>query len=292
MITFAQFLLTGVLVGGAYALLSAGLGLIFGVMRIVNFAQADFMMLAMYVAYLVWAGPRLDPFLMAPLVLVVFAVFGMLIHRTLIVQVTGRRENHDAQVILTLGLGLILQTAVLLTFSSTPKLLALPYARDGWDIGPIYVDLPRLFSFLMAVVVAAGLFLFLKKTMLGRAIRASAENWEAATYMGINIGKVHRLAFGLGIGITALGGIALATFQPLTPFIGLNFIVVMFAAVVLGGLGSIPGAFVGGLLIGVIQSVSQIWSPAALSNVYVFTVFLLVLIFRPQGLFGTRQRVI
>lgn len=292
MTTFTQFLLTGVLVGGAYALLAAGLGLIFGVMKIVNFAQADFMMLAMYAAYLLWAGPRMDPFVSIPLVLLVFMVIGMAVHRGLIVRVTGSRENHDAQVILTLGVGLVLQTAVLLTFSSTPKLLVLPYSEDGWNLGAIYVDIPRFISFCVAVVVAAGLLLFLKRTMTGRAIRAASEDWTAATYMGINIAKVHRFAFGLGIGITAIGGVALSTFQPIGPFVGLNFIVVMFAAVVLGGLGSIAGAFAGGLLIGVIQSLSQIWSPAALSNVYVFALFLIVLVLRPQGLFGKVQRAI
>lgn len=292
MTTFTQFLLTGVLVGGAYALLAAGLGLIFGVMKIVNFAQADFMMLAMYAAYLLWVGPRMDPFVAIPLVLLVFMVIGMAVHRGLIVRVTGSRENHDAQVILTLGVGLVLQTAVLLTFSSTPKLLVLPYSEAGWNLGAIYVDIPRFISFCVAVVVAAGLLLFLKRTMTGRAIRAASEDWIAATYMGINIAKVHRLAFGLGIGITAIGGVALSTFQPIGPFVGLNFIVVMFAAIVLGGLGSIAGAFAGGLLIGVIQSLSQIWSPAALSNVYVFAIFLIVLILRPQGLFGKVQRAI
>lgn len=290
--TVLQYLLTGVLVGGAYALLAAGLGLIFGVMKIVNFAQADFMMLAMYAAFILWSGPSIDPFVAMPLVFLVFLIIGMAMHRGLVSRVTGKHENHDAQVILTLGVGLVLQTAVLLWFSSTPKLLALPYAQDGWRIGSLYIDRPRLMAFCVAVVVAVALFAFLRKTMTGRAIRAASENWEAATYMGINLAKVHRLAFGLGIGITALGGVALATFQPIYPFVGLNFIVIMFAAVVLGGLGSVPGAFVGGLLIGVIQSVSQLWSSAALSNAYVFAIFLLVLVVRPQGLFGQKQRTI
>lgn len=287
-----QLLVTGILVGGTYALLASGLGLIFGVMRIVNFAQADFMMLAMYAAFLLWSGFNVDPFVAMPLVFVVFLVIGMAVHRTLMQRVAGRQENHDAQVIVTLGIGLILQSAVLLAFSATPRLLSLPYGRNGLDLGPLFIDKPRLFAFLAAVAVAVALFVFLNKSARGRAVRAASADWEAATYMGIDVQKTYRLAFGIGIGLTAVGGVALAAFQPFGPFIGLDFVVVMFAAVVLGGLGSTAGAFAGGILIGVVQQVSQVWSPASLSNVYVFGVFLLVLLVRPQGLFGKASRAI
>ena len=292
MTTLIQFIVTGVLVGGVYALMASGLGLIFGVMRIVNFAQADFMMLAMYAAYLFWAGPRLNPLLALPIIFGLFLVIGMLVYRFMIEPVSGRRENHDAQVVLTLGIGLILQNAVLITVGSTPRLLDVPGLDIGGNVGPIFVDGPRLIGFLVAVVAAVVLALFLKKTQTGRAIRGASENWEAATYMAINLRRTYGIAFGIGLGLTALGGVCLAIYQPIGPFVGLNFIVVMFAAVVLGGLGSVPGAFAGGLAIGIIQSVSQVWSPATLANVYVFGVFLLVLLVMPQGLFGTKQRAI
>jgi branched-chain amino acid transport system permease protein len=290
--TFVQLLVTGLLVGGTYALLASGLGLIFGVLRIVNFAQADLMMLAMYTGFVLYTVLNLDPFVAAVPVFLIFLFLGMTLHRALLKRVAGRSENHDAQVVLTLGIGLVLQSGVLLAFSATPRLLALPYGREALRLGPLFVDRPRLYAFATAVVVAAALFAFLNRTRTGRAVRAAAGDWEAATYMGIDVMRAYRLAFGIGVGLTAVGGVALSAFQPFSPFIGLDFVVVMFAAVVLGGLGSTTGAFLGGIVIGVVQSVSQLWSPAALANVYVFALFLLILLVRPQGLLGRAKRAI
>jgi branched-chain amino acid transport system permease protein len=289
---FLQFLVLGVLTGGVYALLAAGLGLIFGVLRVINFAQADFMMLAMFLAYVLWSGPGIDPFVAILLAFVVFLVVGMGFHRLLLGRVTGPRENHDAQVILTLGVGLILQNAVLIAFDASPRVIVPSYARETLDVGPLQIGSTHLFSFIVAVAVAVGLFLFLQRTSMGRAIRGTAENWEAATYMGIDISRTQRIAFALGIALTAVGGVALASFQPLDPFVGLDFIVIMFAAVVLGGLGSITGAFVGGLVIGIVEAVSQVWTPASMSMVWVFGIFVLILFFRPQGMFGKAERAV
>ncbi|MYI14554.1 MAG: branched-chain amino acid ABC transporter permease, partial [Acidimicrobiaceae bacterium] len=162
----------------------------------------------------------------------------------------------------------------------------------GDFIGDIFISRVRLYAFLLSVLVAALLFLFLNRSRTGRAIRAASENWEAAIYMGIDIDRTNRIAFGVGVALTAVGGSALVTFQSITPFVGFRFVVVMFAAVVLGGLGSVSGAFVGGVLIGIIQSVSQVWTSAAVKNVWVFALFLLILYVRPNGLFGKVQRAI
>jgi len=290
--TVVQFIVTGLLVGGVYALISSGLGLIFGVMRIVNFAQGDFMMLAMFASYLFWVGPRINPLLSVPIVFGVFVLLGIIVYRYLVGPVAGHRENHDAQVILTLGVGLVLQNVMLLAFGSTPRLMSIPALEFGFNVGGVYIDGPRLIGFIAAAVTATVLFWFLRHTILGRAIRAASENWEAATYMGINLRKTYAVSFGIGIGLTAIGGAALSMYQPVGPFVGLNFTVIMFAAVVLGGLGSVSGAFVGGVIIGIVQSVSQVWSPSTLANVYVFAIFLIVLLVRPQGLFGRKQRAI
>ena len=293
MTEFLQFLVPGILIGGVYALLASGLGLIFGVMRVVNFAQADFMMLAMYLSWALFAGGiGMDPFLAMPGIFAVFLLLGMAIHWLFIRFVIGRHENHDAQVILTLGLGLIFQNLILIRYSSEPRVVAPSYANTGDFIGDIFISRARLYAFLLSLLVAALLFLFLNRTGTGRAIRAASENWEAATYMGINIDRTNRIAFGVGVALTAVGGAALVTFQSITPFVGLRFVVVMFAAVVLGGLGSVGGAFVGGVLIGIIQSVSQVWTSAAVKNVWVFALFLLILYVRPNGLFGKVQRAI
>jgi branched-chain amino acid transport system permease protein len=292
MTEFLQFLVLGILTGGVYALLAAGLGLIFGVLRVVNFAQADFMMLAMFLAYVLWSGPGIDPFIGIPLAFLAFLVVGMAFHRTLLGRVTGARENHEAQVILTLGVGLILQNAILIASDARPRVIVPGYARDALDVGPLQIGLTHLISFGVAVAVAVGLYLFLQRTVLGRAIRGTAEDWEAATYMGVDISRAQRIAFGLGIALTAVGGVALSSFQPLDPFVGLDFIVIMFAAVVLGGLGSIGGAFAGGLIIGIVEAVSQVWTAAALSMVWVFAIFVLILFVRPQGLFGKAERAV
>ena len=293
MIEFLQFLVPGVLIGGVYALLASGLGLIFGVMRVVNFAQADFMMLAMYLSWALFAGGvGMDPFLAAPIVFGAFFILGMAVHWLFVRHVIGRRENHDAQVILTIGLGLIFQNLILIRYSSEPRVVAPSYANEGDYLGEIFVSRARLYAFGLSLLVAALLFLFLNRTRTGRAIRAASENWEAATYMGVDIGRTNLIAFGVGTGLTALGGSALVAFQSITPFVGLRFVVVMFAAVVLGGLGSVGGAFVGGVLIGIVQSVSQVWTSAAVKNVWVFALFLLILYVRPNGLFGKVQRAI
>ena len=285
-----QSVVDGILVGGTYALLAAGLALIFGVMRVINFAQADFMMLAMYLGFVLWSGPGLDPLLVVPIAFAVAVGIGYVVHRGLVTHVTGRRENHEAQVILTLGMGIVFQNAALLVFTATPRLLNASYSNRGWRIGPYFIDQARTYAFIVALVAAALLYRFLQATRTGQAIRAASQDWEAATYMGVNIERTHGLAFGIGIGLTAVGGVMLATFQPLGPFVGLEYVVVMFVAVVLGGLGSVTGALLGGLIIGIVQSVSQIWASAQLSNVWVFVLFLVILYVRPQGLLGRSAR--
>lgn len=293
LVELANLTVSGLLTGGVYALLAAGLGLIFGVMRVVNFAQGDFMMLAMFAVWALFTGSvGLDPFLAAPVVFTAFLAVGMLTHWLIIRWVSNRRENADAQVLATVGIGLIFQNVILMRYTSTPRLVTMDYSRDAWQISDIFISKVRLYSFGLSIVVAALLFLFLNRSRLGRSIRAASENWEAATYMGINIERTHRLAFGIGIGLTATGAAALATFQPIDPFVGLKFVAIMFAAVVLGGLGSVEGAFLGGIIIGLIQSVSQAFTSAALSNAWVFGVFLLTLYVRPNGIFGREERVI
>jgi len=164
--------ISGLLTGAVYALIAAGLGMIFGVMRVVNFAQGEFMMLAMYMTWALFAGTvGLDPFLSAPLVFIVFCALGMLIHWLIIRWVSGRRENFDAQVLATVGLGLIFQNLILLRYSSTPRVVAPSYATSGIEVGAIFISQVRLYASLLSLLVAALLFLFLNRSRIGRAIR-------------------------------------------------------------------------------------------------------------------------
>lgn len=297
---FLQALAAGVTVGGAYALMCIGLGIIFGSMRVINFAQGDFLMLGMYAAFYLtagygllnflgpYAGPIIAAFLAGP---IVFAI-GWVVHRFVVSRVTGAgvasSEGAGAygQIIVTLGLSLILQNGGLIVFGSTPEGIRTPLSRRSWEIGPVLLNQARVVSFLVAVALVVGVYLFLARTRIGKALRAAADNSAAALYMGIDVDRAHRIAWSLGVGITAIAGGLLAGSQSFQPYVGFDFVIVMYAGVVLGGLGSILGAFWGGLLIGIIQQMSTLVLPYQLQNTAIFVVFLLIIFLRPQGLFG------
>jgi branched-chain amino acid transport system permease protein len=300
LVQFLQSLAAGVTVGGAYALMCIGLGIIFGSMRVINFAQGDFLMLGMYAAFYLttgygilsflgpYAGPIVAAFLAGP---IVFAI-GWVAHRFIVSRVTGAgvaaSEGAGAygQIIVTLGLSLILQNGGLILFGSTPQGIRTPLSRRSWEIGPVLLNQARVVSFLVAVALVIGVYLFLTRTRIGKGLRAAADNSAAALYMGIDVDRAHRIAWSLGVGITAVAGGLLAGSQSFQPYVGFDFVIVMYAGVVLGGLGSILGAFWGGLLIGIVQQMSTLVLPYQLQNTAIFVVFLLIIFLRPQGLFG------
>ena len=301
-----QALTAGLLIGSVYALMCVGLGLIFGVMRVINFAQGEFLMLGMYgtlYAYTWLAlgsllGPYVGPIVGALIAGVVVYFFGILLHRYLLVRVTGIRvagsegEGHYPQLILTLGLSLILANAGLIFFGSTPENIRTPLSASAWEIGPfagelsVFLNKARSVAFLVSVAVAVVLFIFITRTRIGKMLRAAADNPEAALYMGIDVERAHRIAFGLGCAITAVAGGLVATYYPFQPYVGLEFVIIMYAGVVLGGMGSIGGAFWGGLTIGLVQQLSTLVLPTQLQNTAIFVVFLLIMMLRPEGLFG------
>ena len=290
-----QYVATGLLVGGVYALMSIGLALIFGVMRVVNFAQGDFMMLGMYLTYFYAVSGSIDPLLGAVLTIPPFFLIGLLAHKAFLARVTGGGDPNremDAQLILTLGMSLIITNATTMILSPTPRGIRTTYATQAFAVGPLLLNQARAYAFAMALLVAAAVYGFLTRTDLGKALRAAADDPEAASYQAINVRAMHGVAFGVGIALVAVAGGLLATYYPIEPNVAVNFIVLMFVAVVLGGLGSIPGAFVGGLVIGLVQSLTLLVLPLQLQNVGVFVAFLLVLYVRPQGLFGRRARTV
>jgi branched-chain amino acid transport system permease protein len=299
-IDFLQALAAGILVGAAYALMCVGLGIIFGAMRVINFAQGDFLMLGMYAAFYLttgfgvltflgpYGGPIVAAFLAGPLV---FGL-GWLLHRFIVSRVTGAGvaeiEGAGAygQILVTLGLSLILQNGGLIVFGSTPTGIRTPLSRQSWEIGEILLNQARVVSFIVAVLLAGTMYLFLSRTRLGKGLRAAADNPQAAIYMGIDVDRAHRLAWSIGVGITAVAGGLIATSQSFQPYVGFDFVIVMYAGVVLGGLGSNLGAFCGGLLIGIVQQMSTLVLPYQLQNTAIFVVFLLIIFLRPQGMFG------
>jgi branched-chain amino acid transport system permease protein len=247
---------------------------------------------------LAFLGPFIGPFVGAICAGPVVFVFGALLHKFLISRVSGLRtagsidDGHFGQLIVTLGISLILQNGGLIVFGSTPVTVRTPLASRAIEIGPIYGDATvflnkaRLIASGVAIVVAIALYLTLEYTRLGKALRAAADNPTAATYMGIDVNRTYRIAFGTGCGITAIAGGLMATYLSFGPFIGLDYVIIMYSGVVLGGMGSILGAFWGGLTVGFVQQCSALVLPPQLQNAAIFVVFLLIVMLRPQGLFG------
>jgi branched-chain amino acid transport system permease protein len=303
---FLQSLYTGLVVGCIYGLMCVGLALIFSVMRVINFAQGEFLMLGMYAALFCFAqlglsplfGDYLGPVIASLLAGVLVFIFGALLYDLLLRRITGLKvagtqgEGHFPQLTLTLGVSLVLQNGGLILFGSTPQSIRTPLSSSAWELGIfgtdaiLFLNKARTLACVVTLVVAFAVSLFIHRSRHGVILRAAADNAEAATYMGIRATRAHRLAFALGAGICALAGGLVATYYPFQPYVGLEFIIVMYAGVVLGGMGSIPGAFWGGVTIGVVQQLSSLVLPQQLQNATVFATFLLIVLLRPQGLFG------
>lgn len=303
---FAQVFVAGLLVGAIYGLMCVGLGLIFGVMRIINFAQGDFMMLGMYSTfYLVsvfglftFLGPQAAPIAGALVAGAILFVGGWALHRLLIARVTGTHataeaEAGQAQLILTLGIALILENGGLIVFGSTPEAIHTPLSWSAWMIplfggasNVLFINKARAVACLVSILTGAALYWFIGQTRLGKALRAASDNPEAALYMGIDVDRAYGIAFGIGTGITAIAGGLVATYYPFQPYVGFDFVIIMYAGVVLGGMGSILGAFWGGMTIGLVQQLATLVLPVQLQNAAIFVVFLLIVQLRPQGLFG------
>ncbi len=221
-----------------------------------------------------------------------------MLHRWIVARVSGLRtvasldEGHFGQLVVTLGIALILQNGGLIVFGSTPRAVRTPLSSSAWMLetgigdATVFLNKARVIACLVAIVTVVALYWLLERTRLGKALRAAADNPTAATYMGIDVDRAHRIAFALGSGITAVAGGLVATYLSFTPFMGLDFVVIMYAGVVLGGMGSLLGAFWGGLTIGFVQQFSALILPPQLQNAAIFVVFLLIVILRPQGLFG------
>jgi branched-chain amino acid transport system permease protein len=283
----AQTIASGLLLGGIYALLASSVTLIFGVMRVINFAQADFMMLGMFLAFGLHYFLGLDPILVALPVGITLALVGLPIAGVL---ERVPRGNQDAQLILTLGVSSVIQSLALILIGPTPKVVLRPYTNRYIELGGVLINDARFFAFIAAFVVMFGLYLFLTRTWIGRAMRATADDPIAAGGVGINVARIHIIAFIIGTGFDGFAGSLMVTFLAVTPTIGGDFIMIMFLAVVMGGLGSVPGAVLGGLMVGLIQSFGGQLLTLQLQNVTLFVMFVVLLLVRPQGIFGFRLR--
>jgi branched-chain amino acid transport system permease protein len=279
-----QAAVSGLLIGGVYALVALGLTLIFGVLRIINFAHGALMMLAMYATFFLWSVGGVDPYLGALVVGPAFFLVGAAIQRVVIQPNLGAPES--SQLLLTLGLALFLENGALALLGAEPRSLRLPYGARPYLLGEAVVSVPRLIAFVASIGVAAGLWLFLKATDTGKAIRAAAEERDGALLVGIDVRRLYTLAFGLGAAVVALAGALVTPFLYVAPDVGDGFNTLAFVVVVLGGMGSFPGALVGGLLVGLVESLGAALLPGSLKQLPIFGLFVLVLLLRPSGLLG------
>jgi branched-chain amino acid transport system permease protein len=280
----AQALVTGILIGGVFALLSVGLTLIWGVMRIINFAHGEFLMVGMYVVYFLVAKGGWDPYVTLLVSVPVLFVVGAAIFRLTIQPILAHPSMN--QIMLTLGLSLILQNLALVLFSADPLIVQTAYSRVTFNLGPAVVRVPQLIAFGGSGLAAMLLYWFLQKTDAGRAIRAASQNREAAVLMGVDVQRTYLLAFGIGSACLGVAASLMVPFYYTSPTVGLWFGLVAFIVVVLGGMGNFIGALVGGLIIGLTEALGAAILPGTLSRVFTFAIFILVLLFRPQGLFG------
>jgi branched-chain amino acid transport system permease protein len=284
MAVFLQSLVSGVLVGGVYALIGIGLTLVFGVMRVINFAHGELLMVGMYLTYYAFTLLGVDPFLSVVLVAPLMFLLGVALQRVFIQRVLGALPQN--QILLTIGLGLVLSNAVMLVFTSDYKILSTSYSSGSVMLAGLSISKPLFFSFLITAAITGALYAFLIRTDVGQAIRATAQDSEAAQLMGVNVRRMGLFAFGLG---TALAGTAGALVSPtyyIFPQVGSAFTLKAFVIVVLGGMGSVVGATLGGLVIGTVESLAAAYVSSGLKELFVYLLFLFVLLVKPSGLLG------
>jgi branched-chain amino acid transport system permease protein len=278
--------LGGLTTGAVYALVALGLTLIYGVLHIINFAHGALLMVALYAVYLLntWLG--LDPYLALPIVVPGMFVLGYALQRGIINRAShGRDENI---LLVTLGLAIVLENLALLLFKSDTRSIETAYTLTTVQIGPAFIALPKLLAFAGALVASAVLILIVTRTDLGRAIRAVARERHGAKLMGIDVDHVFAMSFGIGLACLGAAACFLMPAYYVNPQVGGGFVLVAFTIVVLGGMGSFAGAFLGGLLIGVVESVCGLFLGESLGQIGIFAIFIAVLLLRPQGLFGAR----
>ena len=284
MAVLLQSILSGVLIGGIYALIGIGLTLIFGVMRVINFAQGELVMVGMYLTFFLFKGLGIDPFLSVVITLPAVFLLGAFLQRTLINRVLDALPQN--QILLTIGIGLVLSNLAQLLFTSDYKILSTRYSSSSVALGSIRLSTPLLYCFLITAVITAALYWFLVKTDIGHAIRATAQDRDAAQLMGVNVRSMGVLSFGLGAGLAGAAGALVAPTYYIYPQVGAAFTLKAFVVVVLGGMGSIVGAMLGGVLIGTAESVSAAYLGSGWKDICVYTIFLVVLLLKPSGLLG------
>jgi branched-chain amino acid transport system permease protein len=279
-----QGLVNGLLFGGVASLMAVGLTLIFGVMRVVNFAHGDMMVWGMYLAWMLATRVGVDPYLGFIACAAALFVLGIVLQRGLVDRVVD--APHEMQILLMLGVALVLENSALVVFGPEPRRVRSALELSTVWIGPLFVDVGRLVTFAIAVALTFGLWLFLFRTDLGATIRAAADNAYGALVIGADVRRVYAVAFGIGAACVGAAGALVSPLLPFSPSGGLSASVTSFNIVIIGGMGSLLGAFVGGLLVAVAESLGAVFLSPSLKELVSFSLLILILLFRPAGLFG------
>ena len=283
----AEALLNGLMLGAVYALIALGLTLIYGVLHIVNFAHGALLTVAMFGVWILNETLGGDPYLAIAVMAPAMFVLGYGLQRFVIGPASHGSDNNI--LLVTLGLSIIIENVLLAVFRSDTRTIATDYGFEVVEVGPLLLSYPRVIGLGVAVVTAVVLWLVLNQTATGRAIRAVAKEKTGAALVGIDVARIYAVTFALGCACLAVAaGLLMPTFY-VSPTTGSAFVLVAFTVVVLGGMGSIAGALVGGLLIGVVESASGLYLGESLGQIGIFLIFILVLLFKPTGLFGARQ---
>jgi len=276
----------GVLTGLVYGLMALGLSVIFGVVRVVNFAHGEMMTIAMYMAVTLFAVFNLDPLVMLVPISAVLFVFGYLLQASLINPFITRPEH--SQFLLLVGIGLIITNVLLILFGPDAQNVQVGYAFDSFQLGALIIDATKLYAAVGALLVAAALFGFFRYTPIGTAIRACADNHTGALVIGLDVNRLYALTFGLGAACVGAAGTMLLLIFDVTPAVGPAYTLLAFIIVITGGMGSMPGALIGGVLIGLTEAMAGLLFTPSAKSMFAFAILVVVLLFRPQGIIGKR----
>jgi branched-chain amino acid transport system permease protein len=276
----------GILTGLVYGLMALGLSVIFGVVRVVNFAHGEMMTIAMFIAVLAFAGLHLDPLILLIPIAAVMFVFGYVLQRGLINPFITRPEH--TQFLLLVALAIIIANVLLIIFGPDARSVQTSYSFDSFQVGPLIVDAAKVYAGAAAIVFTAALFAFFRFTLVGKAIRACADNHTGALVVGLDVKQLYALTFGLGAACVGAAGTMMVLIVDATPMLGPSYTLLAFVIVITGGLGSMPGALLGGVLIGVTEALAGLLFTPSAKSMFAFGILVLVLLFRPQGLLGKR----
>jgi branched-chain amino acid transport system permease protein len=280
----AQLVVNGILLGGVYALISIGLTLIFGMIEIVNFAHGEFLMLSMYAAYWLFQLWGVDPYISLIVVVPLFFVLGVVMQRAIIQPILDAPPIN--QVFATVGVSMVLQNTAQVLWKADFRTVETHYRSLTFNVKDLMISFPRVVAFAVSVIIIVLLFLYLGKTYTGKAIRAVSQQRKAAMLVGIDVRRTYRIAFGIGLACVGAAGAVLIPIFYTFPTVGSYFVLVAFVVVVLGGYNSLGGALAGGLIIGVVDTLSGYFLSPHLKEAVYFVIFILLLVFRPTGLFG------